>query len=393
MKSITYALLFIFVFTIPWHAIVVINEIGTLTRILGMGLILIAILNVFTLKRVKELPLLIWLITVYVGWSLISFLWTVNETSTIMRFVTNIQLLAMVWLIWQVCDSEKEKRGMMFAYVMGAYVSIYYLLHIYITEQFTGFRISLENFDPNDLATTIAMGIPLSWYLFYQTKRFIGQLVLLMFSPLAFFSIVLTASRGGLLVALISLSVIPLLFTRLTTIKQLMTGAGIILVIIISLLNSNDIQKNLENNIERLQGTPDMIRAGDLNYRQIIWSAGITIFSQNPIIGVGAGGFPHAIEPYLHRKLAPHNAYLSVLVDTGIIGFVLFISCFIIAAIPIRWYSFEARVSYLILILTLLIGMIPLGWEYQKITWFVLSLFLLQGGYILKGNRIVYFSN
>ena len=393
MRKLTFIMLLFFVFTIPWQSIILFEGLGTFTRLLGLMVAGLAILNVFTLKHIKEMPLLLWLMIAFVVWSLLSYFWSVSEASTIARFITNIQLLAMVWLIWQLCGTKNEKTAVLYAYILGAYVSVSYLIYIYLTAQYGGFRLSLENIDPNDLATTIALGIPLSWYLLFYSKRLLGQIILFLYAPLALFSVILTASRGGLLVTLVALSVIPLIYISLDNNKKIITAVGALIGLIFLSFNSGALFANLERNIERLQATPDMIREGDYNYRHIIWSTGLQVFREHPVIGVGAAGFRHAVEEHLHRRWAPHNAYLSVLVDTGIIGFLLFLSCFAIAAFPLLKFSYPARMAYLILIVTLLVGMIPLGWEYQKVTWLVLSFFLLQGAFVVRDGQLIYIKN
>ena len=69
--------------------------------------------------------------------------------------------------------------------------------------------------------------------------------------------------------------------------------------------------------------------------RLLIWITAWNGFMEHPIFGVGAFSFPFAsvlyfdFPPYLYRRwvegLGPHVAYLAVLVETGIVGFVGFL--------------------------------------------------------------------
>lgn len=68
-----------------------------------------------------------------------------------------------------------------------------------------------------------------------------------------------------------------------------------------------------------------------------IWRVGMTIFQENPLFGVGVGGFPAAFTPdavfrtpgvdpfgsWLYAGRAPHNVFLGVAVETGLVGFLL----------------------------------------------------------------------
>jgi O-antigen ligase len=69
--------------------------------------------------------------------------------------------------------------------------------------------------------------------------------------------------------------------------------------------------------------------------RVLIWSTSINAFNAHPIIGIGAFAFPfssyqyYTIPDYLFetyvKGLSPHQGYLAVLTETGIIGFIGFL--------------------------------------------------------------------
>ena len=68
--------------------------------------------------------------------------------------------------------------------------------------------------------------------------------------------------------------------------------------------------------------------------RFILWEAGIRMFLDNPLFGVGFGGFRDVRRSYgIHGSMA-HNSYIDILSETGIIGF-LFAS-FMIYSVYIR---------------------------------------------------------
>lgn len=57
-----------------------------------------------------------------------------------------------------------------------------------------------------------------------------------------------------------------------------------------------------------------------------IWQGALEIFSTHPITGVGFGVGRYDVGEYLHRySYMIHNDYLSVLLETGLLGFILFI--------------------------------------------------------------------
>jgi len=125
---------------------------------------------------------------------------------------------------------------------------------------------------------------------------------------------------------------------------------------------------------DRIKAGIDSIASFDLTRRVNIWLAGLKVFNSQPLIGTGAGTFPVAVEPVLGQARSPHNTFISVLVEQGIIGFILFIVTLIIVintafkAPPLR------RTVWLGLLSVWFVGSNLLGWDYRIPTWFIFGL-------------------
>ncbi|WP_027643294.1 O-antigen ligase family protein [Enterocloster clostridioformis] len=63
--------------------------------------------------------------------------------------------------------------------------------------------------------------------------------------------------------------------------------------------------------------------------RDALYVVAWKIFSNNPILGVGWGGFVYAYETLTGSVFAAHNIYLSLLCETGVVGFTVFVGWFI----------------------------------------------------------------
>jgi O-antigen ligase len=104
------------------------------------------------------------------------------------------------------------------------------------------------------------------------------------------------------------------------------------------------------------------------------------VFREHPFTGVGAATFEYEVEPIIGRTLAAHNVYVSVLTETGIIGFIIFsaaiIGCFVIG-IHLR---FPERALWLTVMLLWCIGVMSLTFEYKKATWAVFGLLIASAG-------------
>jgi O-antigen ligase len=389
MQRIAYYLLLFLVFTIPWQNVVVIPMLGTISRLAGFAVVGIALLYVLIYRRINEPSVLVIVMVLFVLWSFLSYSWSIRPPATFGRFVTNFQLIAMAWLVWELCRSDTDRLNVIQSYILGAFVSIGDMVLTYTQASTnTSFRIAATGFDPNDLASTLALGIPLSFYLLICKKRDIFYLFNLTYIPLALFCIVLTASRGGIIVAAIALSVVPFTFFKLKQRDRFVITSfiGICILFVIMWLPNN--YEKIERNIERITETPDQLREGNLSYRQVIWKAGWRVFRDNPINGVGAAGFRQSVSEYLYQGKAPHNTYLSIMVDMGLVGIVLFLSMLIIAIIPNFYGNDLEKIIMITLFITLLVIMIPLGWEANKNVWLLLSFLTLKRAFVLRSNTL-----
>jgi len=391
MHKIAFYLLWLLVFTIPWQNVVVFPMLGTISRLIGFLVVGIAIIYILIKRQVSEPSLLLILMALFVAWSFMTYFWSISPGGTLVRFVTNVQLLAMAWLIWELCKTHLERDKLIQAFILGAYVSISDMIITYQQATADSFRIVATGFNPNELAATLALGIPFAFYLLVERKNNIFYWFNLLYIPLAIFAIVLTASRGGTMIAMVAILVIPITFLWLEQrSKYIIFSFVIISIMFISIWLPSNLEK-IEANIERISETPTALREGDLNYRQIIWRAGWQVFSENSLVGVGAAGFRQSVaEPlYYERGKAPHNAYLSVLVETGILGFLLFISILFVVILPILGLKSPRREILFILYIATLVALMPLGWEYNKSLWFILSMLSLYKSYVIRNFKLV----
>jgi O-antigen ligase len=396
MKKVAFVLLWFLIFSIPWQNIVVIPGLGTFTRLIGFGVVAVAVIYIVIRKKIKEFPVLLLSMALFVVWSFVTVLWSINQADTISRTITNIQLLAMVWLLWELCDNQREINIMMQAYILGAYVSIIDMISIFLSSPDVSGRIAATGFDQNELATTLAVGIPIAWFLFLSGQNKIFNLLNYLYLFFSIFGIILTGSRGGLIVSFIAIIFIPLTFLNLQKRKREILLINFIIIVFIGIFLIPFIYPKLESNIERLQTIPRELQEGTMTGRTVIWSTGVKVFKENPVIGVGARGFRHAVQgygidpstgsrtDYFYNPKAPHNAYLSVLVDTGLIGFIMFLSIFSLALIPVFYTNTIQLKLFIVLFISLVVALIPIGWEANKVTWFILSLFLLKNALVLR---------
>ena len=126
--------------------------------------------------------------------------------------------------------------------------------------------------------------------------------------------------------------------------------------------------------LERLSTTHSELASGTLNERRDIWKAGLQIWNENPVMGIGAGAFQEAVRPLFGVPQAAHNLFVAVLAELGIIGCVLFAGSMVACAVTsFKLPPMERRLAFAVLA-TLVIGVMGLEWEWREPAWFMLAL-------------------
>ena len=391
-RKLAFISLLIFVFFLPLEKTFTISGVGTLSRAIGVAVLMLGVLSLFVAKRieVRNPSLFLMVMTVFVLWTTASYFWSINPDDTLGGASTFFQLLVMAWLIWQLCQTFEEHFAVLQAYVWGALFSTSTALTNFLgaNTQDEYLRYSGTGFDPNDFATTLALGIPMAWLLVSTRRQGILYWLNLLYIPWILFVVVLTSSRGGLLLSLFALGVIPLTYGNLTIWRKVGFLMMLAVAATIPFLDFGaGFYSQLTPNLNRLSTIGEEVSSGDLNHRTRIWRTGLEIFATHPWTGVGSGTFEQAAGPYLDRPRAPHNAYLAVLTETGLIGFSLFLALFVVVLLPLTRASTPNRTFYLVLFFTLMLALTPLNWERRKPTYFILSLLTTQNALVLVPSK------
>jgi O-antigen ligase len=125
---------------------------------------------------------------------------------------------------------------------------------------------------------------------------------------------------------------------------------------------------------QRLGTTGTELTSGDLNNRTNNWSEGFASFFEHPLLGVGSNMYRsiNSLSKTAEGKVS-HNSYLSVLVELGLIGFVIF-AIILGIAFTQAWHQPKWQSWFWLTVLTVWsLGAFTLTWEARKSTWLFLS--------------------
>jgi O-antigen ligase len=369
MSTIAYAALWLFTFVLPWEGVVRVSNSAVVSKaagVLAMGCALFAVLLSGRLRRWQGLHFAALFFVLTSAFELLVFHGSDRLPD---KFFTYVQLLLVLWIVWQVARTRARVHGLLFAYVSGAYVAAFMTILTFHSSGGALRRFAAAGVDPNDLAMKMALALTMAWYLGNVLRNRLLLWTSRGYLPVGIVAIGLTGSRGGMLASIVALSIVPLSMTRLSPKRMVMT------LILLALAGGLAVVYVPEKIVERLATTSTEVEDLSLGGRFKLWRAGLRAYPQHPILGFGTSGFIRAISPELGSGAqVAHNSFISVLVEQGIVGLTLFLLMFlaVFRGIRRRFPPAERRFG-LVLLGTLVVTMSPLTWEQQKSVWFVLA--------------------
>ncbi|RIK42582.1 MAG: hypothetical protein DCC55_08350 [Chloroflexi bacterium] len=383
MRTLVFLLSLVLIFTIPWENSIVVGDLGSISRAIGLLVMGGWILAVAVTDKIRQIRPFHLLVALFVLWNVASVLWSVDIDGTLVRIGTYFQNALMVLIIWDIYTTPATLRAGLQIYVVGASVSIVGLVLNFLSLDYAGYRrFSAANLDPNDLGMRLVIGIVIAWYLIISTTNYRRTWMLSLFNyiyvAIGIFAVILTASRTAFVGLLLASLYIVLSFSQFKFITRIVSYFALIgiLVILLSLVP--------QSSWERLGETQASISQGNLTGRVDIWTEGLVLFAEHPILGVGSGAFRAAIT----LNQPPHNVFISTLTETGMIGLFLFVMTLAASVYQIRFLPrLEARL-WLFLFLTWVIGASTLNWEYKKHTWLILNLIVVASATVTQDSLI-----
>jgi O-antigen ligase len=387
LQKAAYFFLWLFAFAMPWENALTIPGFGTVSRAVGLAAFGVGLLAVLDSGRLRAPTVQHILMVLFVTWVGMTYFWSFEPSRTRIAAVTFLQLLAMVWLIWEFAQTWKQQILLLRAFVLGTLVSSIAIVLSFLSGPATGAdgsyygRYTGLGFNPGDLALILALSLPISLYLAARDEGwrfrvwFYGVHLVLAIS-----AILLAASRGALIASAGALLMLPVAFSQLTR------GQKTVGVALVALLGVGAVFTVPQSSWSRLGTIGAEVSSGTLNERTMIWQAGWVVFGQSPFRGVGAAAFAPSVEhamgmPFhgtsmdeggpVNVELVAHNTFISVLVEQGVIGFALFLGILLTLVFSAWQFPAVDRVFWLSLLLTWAIGVSSLTWEDRKPSWFI----------------------
>jgi O-antigen ligase len=371
MRKIAFWLSLVMIFIIPWEDSFSVGIVGSMAKLMGIVVAGFWILTILSEGRFRKPNIFHALVLLFFLWNILSYMWTINTGRTIGRIYTYGQIFILVLIIWELYQKPSDLIAGLQAYVLGSYICIASIITNYragISAVRWQVRYSATGVNAVDLSILLLLSVPLAWHLFLliDGKKYpLLKIINLTYIPLAFFSVFLTGSRTSLfaIVPAIIFILLPKGF-KIGRYLMILVFLVIVLIVIRSLLPAVI--------VDRLSTVFSSIGAEDIGGRVSLWKGAIDTFMEHPFIGSGAGALKSVIGTLAHQT------FLSVLAETGLIGFLLF--CSILATVVNQAARLLEKYSglWFSVFYTWVIGLFSLSWETKKVTWLFLSFIIIE---------------
>ena len=359
----------LFVFLVPLEDTVAVPGLGSVSRLAGIAALAVGVVALVYGGRIRRLRAFELVMLVFVAWVGLSSFWSVDPTSTASRLITYAQLFGMVFLISQLAPGAEHQSRLFSAYAFGAFAAALLTIGDFLhSGQLPGARYAADGFNANDLAGSLALAVIPAWHFVPSAASRLRRWIQRIYIPFGAVAVVLTASRGGAIAFVIAFGAVIIAMRHAGWGTRLVGGALLVGAIVVG------VTELPASSWDRLATAREELTGGDLNYRREIWSVGFRSFGEHPLRGVGAGGYTTLTAAHMDEAFVAHNAFLSVAVELGIPGLLIFLAVFGLALLNALRLSGDDRVNAVIQFFTLVVVLLPLAWEYRKATWLTLSM-------------------
>ena len=248
-----------------------------------------------------------------------------------------------------------------------------------------GGRFSYGLMEPNIAARIAAQSIPVLLLFSMKSKSLLIKIFNSFFISVVVASIILTASRTGLVIMIIgvlSFFIFYYQYTRKLNLLKLVTSC--LIFIFLSYIMISNYPDFFESSFKRYSTILDPSSSSSSKERLLVLDKSLNLINQNPIIGKGMGN-SHNL-----TGVSIHNPIILSWLENGFIGFVGFMLIYIIIIyyIVTAYYNrfFMSNVLLLLAVMSIMmvVGDMFMANSYKRVLWVPAILFII---YFKQLNR------
>ncbi len=314
-------------FLVPFIiGLITVSYIGELNKIMILyGLIVAGLFSIYFLYHKLRLQTEVIIYFVWVMWSLAGTIVAIDKASYYTQLMTIVQIGVLIFTIAGITSLRRDMSTAILAIWIGGVISFIYS---FLTGEFqlstqmvTRARAAGIVENANEFAINLIFVMVAVCY-FWKRKPSVWWNIFLFINLAALgIGIVFTGSRGGIFGA-IAFIFLWWFFCKAKKLPKHSVKAYFILLILISgIYYSTNYVMSSTFLGERIEKIDD----GSTKTRIKLYEKGINIIRENPIFGVGLSNYSS-----LSGGLYSHSNYIEVAANTGIVGFMLYYSIYVV---------------------------------------------------------------
>lgn len=300
---------------------------STINKKIGILTSLLMIFFCILLKKAylnlnQQLPF-IFLITYF----FLTCFWSIDKSMSLGGMITLLSLY-LLFLVGTVRSFNSKEIKTIKIFMVISSLIIPFLLTVNKSISYSRETLSSSSgtADQNGLAVNLSFCVIIVFSIFLNCKKIIGKLLSVIMLGIIIYGMIATGSRGAVLGLLIAL-----MYYVLKTVPNAIKSKGFWISLIFLGIGIYILFKYLGNNLNSAVSdrfSIDSISQDKGSGRLEIWKNFISILGQNFIrlfFGYGYDSSKAIYNEYFGMSKAPHNVFLQILIESGIIGLILFI--------------------------------------------------------------------
>jgi O-antigen ligase len=385
LRSVSIWLSLLFVFSVPWENAIELGVLGRGSKVLGYLTFLVWGLAALAHRRLRKPDGFQQAYFLFLIWNGFTLYWSVDPEATFSAFKTYAEMFGLLLLFWDLYDREVLVKAALQAYVLGAFVAAGSIIVNYLTAPPVRYplheRISALGYQVDGIALIVAIAGPAAWFLAAGPEAgerpALARILNYAYIPVGVVALAMTGTRGATLASIPTAVLVVWSFRKLSAGKRVMAVAALVAAIV------TVVQIAPVGGLNRI-GTAATLTQGNegaLSGRWSIWVESSQVFMERPVQGVGTDGHRAAIahlrtqrSAYKKAEKEAHNTYISILVETGLVGFGLFACVLACLYKRVRSRSGWDLHYWTAQVAVVAIGAMSLSLEDSKAVWIMTSL-------------------
>ena len=299
----------------------------------------------------------------FIFWASLSYFYAINPIEVIVNITRQANVMLMFLVMGIFLFSFKNKINFISWVILAILcIEVYAVIVEAQTMIITKGNISSGELkgvtaNRNITAFSLAIKIPFLLFLFYVTKKKFYKIILCSLLFLTFLCLSMIQSRasfigvGVILIGFIGLNFL-LFYKERKKVHLLRLGFIIIPLLIAIVVNQNYLSSKGADAISRAATISFSTKDGSVNQRLRYYEDVLTHLKSNPILGVGLGNWKLKSIEYDSKDIQgyvvpyhAHSDFIQLGAELGIVGFVLYLSIFLLAIYFVYCLIFFSRVS------------------------------------------------